>query len=254
MVLRRVIGHLRKQEWTLIAIDFVILVFGVFLGMQVQDWNSDRQARARADVFAERLRSDLKYEEWNYQYLENYYGEVLANAGRAIDALTGDNAMDDEQFVISAYRASQYRFNGRRRATYDELVSTGTIGLISDQELRSTAVVVYNDDLLNEVQERSAASDYRREFRRTAPARLQHALLERCGDRIVVAGDVHAIVNSLDYPCDLGLPTAQIADAAKALRDNPGLLPALGERFADLETAATDLQLTRRMAERGEVH
>ncbi len=30
MILRRVIGHFRRQEWTAIAIDFVIVVVGVF--------------------------------------------------------------------------------------------------------------------------------------------------------------------------------------------------------------------------------
>lgn len=37
VVLRRAISQLKKQEWTLIAIDFVILVIGVFLCMQVKD-------------------------------------------------------------------------------------------------------------------------------------------------------------------------------------------------------------------------
>ena len=35
MILRRVIKHVRNQEWTAIAIDFVIVVLGVFLGLQV---------------------------------------------------------------------------------------------------------------------------------------------------------------------------------------------------------------------------
>ena len=37
MILRRVIGHFRRQEWTAIAIDFVIVVVGVFVGIQVRE-------------------------------------------------------------------------------------------------------------------------------------------------------------------------------------------------------------------------
>ena len=33
MILRRVIAHFRKQEWTAIALDFIIVVLGVFVGM-----------------------------------------------------------------------------------------------------------------------------------------------------------------------------------------------------------------------------
>ena len=42
MILRRVIAHFRKQEWTAIAIDFVIVVVGVFMGIQAQTWNAAR--------------------------------------------------------------------------------------------------------------------------------------------------------------------------------------------------------------------
>lgn len=242
MMLQRVISHLRKQEWTLIAIDFLIVVLGVFIGMQVQDWNADRQARAKAEVFAARLRDDLRFEHWNYQYVSNYYQEVLANAGRAVDALTGDKPMSDEQFLISAYRATQRKYNGQRRATYDELISTGTIGLLADQDLRATAITVFNDTLLDTIQAGAVGSDYRKEFRRTMPARVQQVVLQRCGDRVVLPGDYKLIVGSLDYPCTTDLPQEQVAAAAAALRTNPALLPALQQRFADLETACTDLR------------
>jgi flagellar biosynthesis protein FliQ len=46
MILRRVIAHFRKQGWTAIAIDLVIVVVGVFIGLQVANWNAARQARA----------------------------------------------------------------------------------------------------------------------------------------------------------------------------------------------------------------
>ncbi|MEX0644258.1 MAG: hypothetical protein WD076_03050 [Parvularculaceae bacterium] len=40
MSLRRVIAHFRKQEWTAIALDFLIVVVGVFVGLQVTNWNA----------------------------------------------------------------------------------------------------------------------------------------------------------------------------------------------------------------------
>ena len=47
MILRRVIAHFRKQEWTAIAIDFLIVVVGVFVGLQVNNWNEARAERHR---------------------------------------------------------------------------------------------------------------------------------------------------------------------------------------------------------------
>jgi len=37
MLLRRVIQHFRQQEWTAIGIDFLIVVVGVFMGIQVSN-------------------------------------------------------------------------------------------------------------------------------------------------------------------------------------------------------------------------
>lgn len=46
MFLRRVIAHLRKQEWTAVWIDFLIVVIGVFVASLVTDWNVSRASPA----------------------------------------------------------------------------------------------------------------------------------------------------------------------------------------------------------------
>ncbi len=42
MILRRFAEALKQQNWTAIAIEFVLLVLGVFLGIQVSNWNAER--------------------------------------------------------------------------------------------------------------------------------------------------------------------------------------------------------------------
>lgn len=48
MLLRRVMEHVTEQNWTAIGIDFVIVVLGVFIGLQVSNWNDARAFSARA--------------------------------------------------------------------------------------------------------------------------------------------------------------------------------------------------------------
>ena len=150
--------------------------------------------------------------------------------------------LTDEQFVISAYRATQSQFNDRFRATYDELVSTGNIGLIADQELRETAIVVFTTPLLDKIASEADGSEYRRLFRETVSAEVQEALLERCGDRFTAVLDYAGINGSIDYPCTLGVPAEEIRAAATVLKTLPRFMPALRIRFADNQTALTDLQ------------
>ena len=242
MILRRVIAHVKKQEWTAILIDLVIVVVGVFIGIQVSNWNTERETNRKAVVFTERLKNDLRMEAWGYEYLIEYHKDVLVNLERVLAAMADDRPLSDEQFVISAYRASQYISNDRQRATYDELVSTGTIGLIADQKLRQTAIMLFVSPMFDQITKEGRDSEYRELFRRTVDANVQRELLRKCGDRMVLPLDYGGIVNSLDYPCTLDLPAGKVSAAAQALRSHERLTAALQLRFADVETELGNLQ------------
>lgn len=58
MLLRRVIGHVHDQNWTAIALDFFIVVSGVFIGIQLGNWNDSRQVRASFLAAQERLQAE----------------------------------------------------------------------------------------------------------------------------------------------------------------------------------------------------
>ena len=238
---RRIIEHLRGQHWTAIAIDLVIVILGVFLGMQVTNWNQQRVADQQGEVFTARLKADLREEDWRYQFLVAYNQEVLSNANRAVDALDGANALEDEDLLVAAYRATQYKQGLRRRATYDELISTGTIGLIRDQRLRDTAMRIYNVATFDNLVYEGMHSRYREAFRMSLPNAVQRELGKQCGDRFIAAGDYAAIHGVLDYPCRTGLSAEVVARSAKQLRASSDLAPLLRLRIADLETRLVDL-------------
>ena len=61
MLLHRVIAHLRKQEWTAIAIDFLIVVVGVFVGLQVNNWNMARVERSAEINYLSTMEEDVVY-------------------------------------------------------------------------------------------------------------------------------------------------------------------------------------------------
>lgn len=79
MILRRVIHHFRNQEWTAIAIDFLIVVLGVFMGIQVANWNQAQSDKSVGKKFTQRLNADLLVEKWNYASLIEYLSDVQAN-------------------------------------------------------------------------------------------------------------------------------------------------------------------------------
>ena len=60
MLLRRVIEHVRDQNWFAVGIDFVIVVVGVFIGIQVSNWNDARAFRERETELLIELRRELE--------------------------------------------------------------------------------------------------------------------------------------------------------------------------------------------------
>lgn len=240
MILRRIIAHVRKQEWTAIGIDFLIVVVGVLVATEVSNWNASRLMRQQGAQFTERLVTDLHEEAWGHQFYVEYYSEVLANAERALAVLERRTNMSDEVLLVGAYRATQYKRNVRRRATYDELTSTGAIGLIEDTDLRGTAMRVFTAQLMNELAV-GEISQYRERFRMIVPMETQSALADACGDRIPIVGDYNSIVNSLDYECSLDLSPSVLSESADALRTDQTLLMLLRLRVADLKTTLGNL-------------
>lgn len=251
MLLRRVIEHVRKQEWTAIWIDLVIVVVGVFIGIQVSNWNQARVTNQQAAAFTTHLKDDLREEDWGYQLMIEYGRDVLKHAEIAAAGLEGTVPVSDEELLVSAYRATQYKNKSRRRATYDEMISTGNIGLIADRSLRDTAMRVYNMPTIEMMVREGMQSRYREAFRMTLPNPVQRALARKCGDRLLAVGDYRGIGNILDYPCKPGLSDADISKAAAALRANPDLLPLLRLRIADIDTRLADLTGNNRLIMEG---
>lgn len=241
MLLRNITKHVEDQNWFAVALDFLIVVGGVFIGIQVSNWNDARADVRRGAEFTEQLTDDLRMEAWSYARLIGYHREVLAEAERAVGALEGQHDLPDEALVISAYRATQYINHQRSITTYEELTSTGAMGLIRDAAVRNTAVRLYTTPAFAQLEQESVGSPYRAHFRTSLPNDIQDALVRNCGDRFVERGDFEGIGGILAYPCASGLEPDAIAAAAAIIRSDTALLRQLRRRVSDLKTRIDNL-------------
>jgi hypothetical protein len=240
MLLRRVISHLRAQEWTAIAIDFVIVVVGVFIGIQVSNWNAAREKMARAETLSQRLHDDFGIELWLASSLLAYNRAVYENAVLVLDDLTGAAPLPDDKFMVAAFRASQFNNYIPASSTYRELVSTGGLELVAKTPLGGVAAIFYEASMIADMVADGRSSDYRRLYRSITPVRVQLHLSAQCGDRYSSVGDVLNNVSLISYPCELKLPAEKIKEAASVLRARAELAEALRLRIATLATQNYD--------------
>lgn len=243
MILGDIPEHMKTRNWVAVVGELAIVVVGVFLGIQASNWNVERLQAREGAQFTERLKADLRYELEGWNALVAYLGVVRENANQAAAILEGRVDASDETLLIHAYRATQYMYYVRRRATYEELTSTGALGLIGDQALRDTAVQFYLWPAIEDAFVEGSGSVYRNLFRGIIPLEVQGALTRDCGDRYSYSGTFDLTRVDLDFECQTDLSAAQIQAAAAALRAHPELLPSLRLRAVNLGTAISNLTI-----------
>lgn len=137
MILRQFIDRARRHDWFAVFIDFAIVVFGIFIGLQASEWVQTRQNRATERSYLERLLNDSNE---NVQLLRQ---AIQLNATRADIFSRLSGGLDRGGPVPSQADLSSVMCRwfvqpavNVRRGTYNELVSSGRLGLLRDNVLR----------------------------------------------------------------------------------------------------------------------
>ena len=179
MLLRRVIEHVRKQEWTAVAIDFVIVVVGVFIGVQAANWNEARADQTRARGYIERIQSDLKADVARYENRMRFWSAVLSYGRTGLAYADNVRAPNATQWdlLLAYFQASQVAEFWTRSTTYDELKSAGELHLIADLDLRNALAQYYTDAGNPALTERPA---YREHVRGVIPIDMQLYIWTSC--------------------------------------------------------------------------
>jgi len=144
MILRRIIEHFRTQEWTAIAIDFVIVVVGVFVGLQVNNWSDDRRDRIDERLFLLRLHDDFARGE---ELTARLRAKRLMRADyllAATDVIFGRSSKDflDERQCEAIATAHYYNIVAPELPAVVELMSSGRMAILRDAELRTALVAL----------------------------------------------------------------------------------------------------------------
>ncbi|HIG23372.1 MAG TPA: hypothetical protein EYG02_05235 [Henriciella marina] len=137
MILRRLSIAIRKQDWFTVLIETLIVVFGVFIGIQVANWNEGLAEDRREAAYLERLDTEFTavledfdsvqaaldaYFNWITLFLE---GVSEGDPSKAQKASWGLNAITDVEMI------------NLEPAALREMISAGDLTIIQNPQLRS---------------------------------------------------------------------------------------------------------------------
>jgi len=138
MILQRISENIRSQNWFAVTVEFVIVVVGVFMGLQVQDWNEARKERIDEHDLLGRL-----YEE-TLRLLEAQREELVGLRARA-DVLMSVNSVlfsQEPPRVISGEECENissshvFRRPPDELPVLDEMLSTGRFDVLQDKVIK----------------------------------------------------------------------------------------------------------------------
>lgn len=138
MLLRRMMLHLKRQDWLAVAIDFVIVVFGVFFGFQVTEWNQARQDRALERGYIARIADDIARSRAQIVESNAAMQAQAEGATLVLRSLDTCRVRREERDALARALYSLGKFDTATldETAIDELKSTGRSNVLRSVELR----------------------------------------------------------------------------------------------------------------------
>lgn len=138
MILRSLARAIAQQNWFTVVLELAIVILGIFIGLQVTDWNDDRKAAQMETVYLGILRDD------GLAMREDLLGLIARREQRRDTMMLGLRALetcDESGDAVAAVKFAFETYQAGRGvriadATYNEMVASGSLARISDQSLK----------------------------------------------------------------------------------------------------------------------
>lgn len=147
MILRRLSKHIKDQNWFAVLLDFFIVVVGVFVGLQVQEWASENKRVSSERQYLERLHDEVEQlvaarEVYDLTRVE--FSETLFEIHEVINNLNPELTLTDEQCRIIAH-SSFTTVPPAELPSATELISSGRLDQLASPALRNRILAYLQD-------------------------------------------------------------------------------------------------------------
>lgn len=142
MIIRKFVTALRNQDWFVVCVEFVIVVLGILVGLQVNDWNEQRKLDAHSDAFILEIQSDIALAiDTSRRLLERYESDYEAGA-RFLERLLSDEGISalDETDLQAIARITYYTIPNIRQGSMALALAPEGATLVRSRDARAALV------------------------------------------------------------------------------------------------------------------
>lgn len=148
MLLRSITQHVKDQNWFAVGIDFVIVVIGVYIGIQVSNWNDEVRVQSLEASYLSRVADELRSNIEMFESEASFSRESRSVLSDFIASIDSETSSDTDLVSHTRKYLSTGVFYAKFRpshATFDELKSTGNLDIIQNKEIRETLVDLHTN-------------------------------------------------------------------------------------------------------------
>lgn len=139
MLAKRVVESLRRQDWAMVFIEFVLVVVGVLLAFQINDWaNARLEAQARREA-TERLLDESERDIAHIKEATNWLRKLVVDLHYALGKVeSGSWSSGDEERMREGFSQGRYMTAMvAPTSVYDDIVAAGMFNRIGTPEVRA---------------------------------------------------------------------------------------------------------------------
>lgn len=220
MILRRFTKHVTDQNWFAVGLDVIVVITGIFLGMQVTEWNETRKENTLQQIYKNRLVRDIENDMSNAQARLHYFTIVKSYGEKALAYL--DLPQTDRKptpdILIAFMLASSRWENFYSQVTYDELKNTGRIHLIGDVDARDLVANYYAVSNIR-LKEITSSTLYFKQIRSIIQPEMQEEILHECEE----VGEIIQSSLTIDESCSVDLDIEVVTEHMHQIESHPSI-------------------------------
>ncbi len=147
MILRRFMQHIKEQNWFAVGLDVIVVIVGIFLGMQVTEWNESRQNRIEEKVILQRLQHDLRLDIEQMTAEINRKNNMIADYIYCLDVLAEKVVATKAEFDEKFKTILLIGYIKQNTTTFNDLQTSGRFTLIENDTLSQGIVNYYHTEI-----------------------------------------------------------------------------------------------------------
>ncbi|WOJ92940.1 hypothetical protein R0135_14265 [Congregibacter variabilis] len=131
-------GDVKQQNWFAVGLDIIVVIVGIFLGMQVTDWNETRKNINDSEKFLQRIHDEVLISEKSSSRVRQRRLDLIRPLTGAAVALfdSEDKTALTDQHCAALATSHYFTISTPRLPSVAELMSAGRMQILQDDELR----------------------------------------------------------------------------------------------------------------------